>query len=108
MAKNNHEQPETVKSRKPAMTIAITALLLNLLLLPGVGSLVGGKTKTGLAQLIVTVSGGIAMVVPTLSLMTSLSLTGIAIAAAGFMLMLAAWIWGIITGIKLIQNASVN
>lgn len=108
MVKNTQTPPETLKSGKLSTGTAIAALLLNLLLLPGVGSLAGGKIKTGLAQLIFAVAGGIAMVAPTRSLMTNLSLTGIAIAATGFVVMLTAWIWGILTGIKLIQKASVK
>jgi TM2 domain-containing membrane protein YozV len=63
-------------------------MFLNAMVCPGVGSLVGGKTGTGLAQL-------------------SLFLVGLplAVITVGLPLMLAAWVWGIATGAQLIAEA---
>jgi TM2 domain-containing membrane protein YozV len=62
---------------------AVTALVLNLFL-PGVGSLVGGRTGAGVGQLLLFLIG----------LPLSFFLVGIPIVAA-------AWIWAVITGIQL-------
>ena len=67
---------------------AVASMFLNAMVCPGVGSLVGGKTGTGLAQL-------------------SLFLVGLplAVITVGLPLMLAAWVWGIATGAQLIAEA---
>jgi TM2 domain-containing membrane protein YozV len=67
---------------------AVAAMFLNALVCPGVGSLVGGRTGAGMAQL-------------------SLFLLGLPLAfvAVGVPLMLAAWVWGIATGAQLISEA---
>jgi hypothetical protein len=67
---------------------AVAAMFLNAMVCPGVGSLVGGKTGTGLAQL-------------------SLFLIGLplAVIAVGLPLVLGAWVWGIATGAQLIAEA---
>jgi hypothetical protein len=67
---------------------AVASMFLNAMVCPGVGSLVGGKTGTGLAQL-------------------SLFLVGLplAVITIGLPLMLAAWVWGIATGAQLIAEA---
>jgi hypothetical protein len=67
---------------------AVASMFLNAMVCPGVGSLVGGRTGTGLAQL-------------------SLFLVGLplAVITIGLPLMLAAWIWGIASGAQLIAEA---
>ena len=67
---------------------AVASMFLNAMVCPGVGSLVGGRTGTGLAQL-------------------SLFLLGLplAIIAVGVPLVLGAWVWGIATGAQLIAEA---
>ncbi|MCH8519798.1 MAG: hypothetical protein LAT82_03515 [Nanoarchaeota archaeon] len=68
--------------------LAIVCLLLNILLLPGLGSLIGGKKKEGIWQLVLVVIS-----IP------------LAIVLIGFVTGLAAWIWGIITGIQIVKEA---
>ena len=67
---------------------AVASMFLNAMVCPGIGSLVGGRTGTGLAQL-------------------SLFLVGLplAVITVGLPLMLAAWVWGIATGAQLIAEA---
>ena len=67
---------------------AIAALLLNILLIPGVGSLIGQRKKEGIWQLVLFLVG-----IPM-----TLILVGV------FMIM-AAWIWGLVTGIQIMQTA---
>ena len=68
---------------------AIGALLLNLFILPGLGSLIGRRTKEGAAQVI--------LVVVSIPLMF--------IYFMGVPLLIGAWIWGLVTGIKMIKNS---
>lgn len=68
-------------------TIAIIGLILNVLILPGLGSIIGGKTKTGIWQIILSVIG----------IILSFIIIGIPI-------LIAVWIWGLITGIQIVQE----
>lgn len=68
--------------------LAIVCLLLNVLLLPGLGSLIGGKKKEGIWQLVLVIIS-----IP------------LAIILIGFLTGLAAWVWGIITGVQIVKEA---
>ena len=63
-------------------------MFLNALVCPGVGSLVGGKTRSGIAQLALFLIG-----------------LPMAVISVGVPLMIAAWVWGIVTGAQLIAEA---
>ena len=80
--------PMAWEPRRVGSGQAVASMFLNAMVCPGVGSLVGGKTGTGLAQL-------------------SLFLVGLplAVITVGLPLMLAAWVWGIATGAQLIAEA---
>lgn len=78
----------TRNSRKGNMGLAIVALILNVLILPGLGSLIGGKTKAGVWQLVLSIVG----------IILSFVLVGIPI-------LIAAWVWGIVTGVQMIQES---
>jgi TM2 domain-containing membrane protein YozV len=77
-----------VKKRKISSGLATLALILNVIF-PGIGSLIGGKTKTGIFQIILMVS--VIFFFPVL---------------IGTIVWIAAVIWGIVTGVQLIQNAN--
>lgn len=77
-----------MKGKKPSQGIAILALLLNVLILPGLGSIVGGKTKVGIIQLVLTLVG-----IP------------LSFVFIGIPLIIAMWIWALITGIQLIKES---
>ncbi len=74
--------------KKPSQGIAIVALILNILVLPGLGSIIGGRTRDGIIQLVLFLVG-----IPL-----SLILVGIP-------LVIAMWIWGIVTGVQLVKEA---
>ena len=74
--------------KKNGMTLAVIGLILNILILPGLGSLIAGKTKIGIWQVALSVIG----------IILSLIIIGIPI-------LIAAWIWGLITGISLVKEA---
>lgn len=77
-----------LKDKKPdSQGLAIAGLLLNIFIFPGVGSLIGGKQKTGLSQVILA-----AISLPLMLILV------------GFITMLVAWIWGLITGIQMVQE----
>jgi len=76
------------KHKKPSLGTAIAGLLVNILILPGLGSIIGGKTKSGVIQLILFIVG-----IPLSFLLI------------GIPLVIAMWIWGIVTGVELIQEA---
>lgn len=76
------------KSTKISQGLAIAALILNIVLLPGLGSIIGGRTKVGIIQLVLTI--------------VSIPLMFILI---GFPLLLGVWIWGIVTGIQIVKES---
>lgn len=76
--------------RKKGMTmgLAIVALILNILIIPGLGTLVAGRIRSGVWQIVLAVVGFI----------LSFVLIGIPI-------LIAAWIWGLVSGVRFIQEA---
>lgn len=68
--------------------LALAALLLNILILPGLGSTVGGQ-ESGWLQLLLTGTGLILAFIPS-------------VAAMGAVLMLTAWVWALASGIRLV------
>ncbi len=67
---------------------AVSAMFLNAMVCPGAGSLLGGKTRAGLAQLALFLFG-----IP------------LVVVAIGLPMIAAAWTWGIATGAQLIAEA---
>lgn len=79
--------------RPPTQGIAIAALLLNVLVWPGLGTLVASRVGIGLAQ-------GFLMLLGLLLTITILFLF------VGIPLMVGMWVWGLITGIQLLQESN--
>ena len=77
---------KTTKSDK--QTRAIIGLIVNVLVFPGVGTIIGGDTRTGVWQLV--------------AFIVSIPLVLVLI---GIPLMLAVWVWALISSIKQIQSA---
>jgi len=74
-------------------TMGIVGLILNIIILPGLGTLVSGRKEyrtAGVWQLVMSVVGYVLI----------FTLIG---AIIGGPLLLAAWIWGLIIGIKLVK-----
>ena len=67
--------------------LKVVSLLINLLLLPGVGTVLVGKTNPGITQIILSIIG----------FLLTLTLVG---AIIGVPMILAAWIWGIVSVVK--------
>ncbi|MGM5480418.1 MAG: hypothetical protein ACQESC_03075 [Nanobdellota archaeon] len=76
------------KPEKQTQGMAIVALLLNILILPGLGSLIAKKTKEGTIQLVVFL----------ISIPLSFVIIGIPIG-------IAMWVWALITGIQIVKES---
>lgn len=76
-----------------AHTMAIAGLIVNLFI-PGLGSIIGGKTNAGIIQLVLS----------ALSAFLIITVLG---ALIGIPLAIAMWIWALITGIKMVKKTSV-
>jgi len=83
-------KPALTGERPISQAIAIVALLLNILVWPGLGSLVVGE-KVGWSQGFLFLIG----------LIGSLVLIGIPFA-------IGAWIWGLVTGVRLLERAAAQ
>jgi len=79
---------KVIHRKKTSQGLAIAGLILNILVLPGLGSIVGGRTETGVWQLVLFL----------LSIPLMFILVGIPLA-------IGVWIWGVVTGIQMIQGA---
>ena len=78
------------QSRSSAnQTLAIIGLVINALLWPGLGTLIGGDTKKGVTQMILTV--------------VSIPLMIILI---GLPILIAVWIWGIVSSVDQIKRSN--
>lgn len=92
---------KTKKKREDKLPIAIVSLVINGLVMPGLGSIIGSKTKEGILQLSIFFGS----IIVGISLMLTLvgMIHGLILIIFGT---LAAWIWAMVTGIILIQEAS--
>lgn len=88
-----------ITSSRSGMTrgLAIAALILNIFIVPGLGTLVAGKSRTGAMQLALWVVGAV--------FISAAYLYSIPVLLIGGPLWIAAWIWGLVSGIKFIQEA---
>ena len=89
--KRSSQNSQSIKknsSRKISQGLAIGALLINIII-PGLGSLIAHKVKVGIWQIILLFIGIF------LSYFTYL----------GIPFLVVAWIWGLITGIQLINQS---
>lgn len=77
------------KKEKVSKVMAIIGLLINVLIFPGIGTLLSGKARTGIYQIALFVLGWI------------LALT---IADGLGVIAFAAWIWGLASGVHALQG----
>jgi hypothetical protein len=82
----------------PSLGLAVAALILNVVVIPGLGTVIaqGRGDATGWAQLglvlVAWLAGGVAFAV-----------TGSAL--IGFLLYAGVWVWGLVTGVQLVNDA---
>lgn len=77
------------KRKKISEARAILCLILNIILLPGLGSLIGKRKKEGTWQLVIFLLG-----IPLILILI------------GIPMIIGAWIWGIVTGVDLLEEAA--
>ena len=100
------------KVDKPRMGLAVAALLINAFLLPGLGTILGGRTRPGILQLIMIVGGlilGIAatmLAIPAFFVSQILGLFLVFLVMVGGVIIIIGWIWAIISGALLIRKAT--
>ncbi len=92
----------SAKPKKVSQGLAIAALILNILVIPGLGTIIGGRTKTGILQMVFFVLG-MGLVVG--GAIFSIFLVGIPFLIAGLILVFAMWVWAIVTGVQLIKES---
>jgi TM2 domain-containing membrane protein YozV len=92
VARKSKPKAKRVELRRyrPSKAIAIIGLLINVLLFPGLGTIIAGRTKQGVWQIVLLGAGII------------LSLVYI-----GMALIVAAWIWGLVSSIQILQKDSI-
>ncbi len=81
------------ETKKPSQGLALAGLILNILVLPGLGTLVAGETKTGTWQIILMV----------VSVILDFTLIGMII---GIPLGIGVWIWALVSSINIIKQAT--
>lgn len=79
------------KKKRVSQGVAVLSLILNMLILPGLGSLIGKRISSGIIQVILSIVG----------FMLFIFYFGI----IGVPMMLVAWIWGIITGVNIVKES---
>jgi hypothetical protein len=92
-----------VQTKNSSKTLAIIGLLINILILPGLGSIIGGRTKEGIWQLVLLFISGLFIL---FGIPLSLIIIGIPMIILGSILSLGVWVWSIYTGVQMIQAAS--
>ena len=87
--------------KKKNQTLAIIGLVLNIVILPGLGTLIGGRVGTGILQMVLFMLGTGLVVGGAIF---AIFLVGIPFLIAGLLLMFSMWIWGIVSGVRMIQE----
>ncbi len=78
----------TKKKIEISECLAVVCLILNILVLPGLGSLIGRKTTAGVWQIVLFIIG-----IP------------LCLILIGIPMILASWIWGISTGVRIVRES---
>lgn len=89
MAKKSIKSNKKQVNIKNSQGIAIAALILNILILPGLGTVIAKQYKIGIWQIVLAL----------ISFPLMLVLVGIPI-------FIATWIWALVTSIKILQDSS--
>ncbi len=97
----------TAKS-KPSMAVAIIALFVNLFIpvIAGLGTIIGGRIKHGIIQLLVIWLGVLVTFIGFFVAVAS-PMTGVLVAMLGSLMVLAGWVWAIISGVLIVREASL-
>ncbi|MBD3252547.1 hypothetical protein GF386_02350 [Candidatus Pacearchaeota archaeon] len=94
-----------MKKKGISEELAIVCLILNILIMPGLGTLIGKKIKEGIWQLVLLIVVpliGIALTIMFAVTNTMLLIISIPLIFAG---VISAWIWGIVSGVQIIKES---
>ena len=94
------KKPANPRPARITETLAIASLIINILILPGLGTIVGGRTREGVTQIILLFGSIFVGFIFTLTIIGAI--IGIPLMFLG---PLSAWIWGIVSGIQLIKES---
>jgi TM2 domain-containing membrane protein YozV len=89
-APQSMESREAALANAPSEGTALAGLLVNTLCLPGLGSIIGGRTSTGIGQMLLFLIGCLLLIF-----------------VVGAPMILSAWIWGLVTGIDVMNQAKL-
>jgi len=74
-------------AQKVTGALAVVCFILNIIILPGLGSIIGGRKNEGIWQLVLFIAG-----IP------------LAFVLIGIPMMIAAWVWALVTSIKIVKS----
>ena len=80
-----------ISKEKKDKTLPIVGLILNILILPGLGTTINKQFTSGIIQMVMAIVG----------FLLTITILGIIV---GVPLMIAAWIWALISGIKFVSD----
>lgn len=87
------------------MGVAVIALVINALV-PGLGTIIGGRVKTGLIQFLLLFLLGLSIGVLGAKITPASLLLGTGMALVGGIMLLTGWIWAILSSAMLIKKAA--
>ena len=87
-----------------AETKAIIGLIINIIGFVGVGSLIGGRTKAGIWQLVLLVLSWVLLFGGFIGAAASGSPALFILSLLGWLLAIGNWIWGLVTGISMLHD----
>jgi hypothetical protein len=103
------------KTPKPAKPFTIlVCLLINLVVLPGLGSLIAGRRVSGILQAALGLAGTALTTASCAPMLATMIRTGQLPESAGqsmwggllgILMFLIAWLWALATGLRLLRNA---
>lgn len=89
--------------QKGDKTLAVIGLLVNIFLMPGAGTIICGRFKAGLMQVILFILGSTGIFA---GMILSLLLIGLPILVMGVLFYLIAWVWALISSIQILREAN--
>ena len=94
-----------VVESKPSMLLGVTVLILNTRIWPGLGTLFSGRIKIGAIQLVSCLTGFILGILGFVFALIN-PILGLVLAMLGSVMIVAAWVWALVTSIIIVRKAS--
>src|SRR4030042_6389046 len=108
------------KTGKLDKASSVGCLLINIFVFPGLGTLMTGKVKTGILQMSVSLFGFLLLFTTfgkfifvglfrdMIAIDTTISHLLTAVVYLGAPMMIISWLWGLISGIRIVKNSFSN